>query len=116
MLAALHNIEMCIEEEQQNFFNLISILDQEHSFTSFTNAVIFALDEKVEQEKHIRPKGYHENVVPIYSFTDFKSHFRLDRSTFAILLDVLHRNMNLPNECRGKPAIPVEKQALDKVL
>jgi hypothetical protein len=50
--------------------------------------------------------------VPLYSCTDFKSHFRLDRSNFAILLDILHKNMNLPNECRGKPAIPVEKQAL----
>lgn len=57
-------------------------------------------------------KGYYKNVVPLYSCRDFKSHFRLDRSTFAILLVVLHRNMNLPNEFRGKPAIPVEKQAL----
>ena len=51
-------------------------------------------------------------MIPLYSCTDFKPRVPLDRSTFGILLDVLHINMNVSDECRGKPAIPVEKQVL----
>ncbi|XP_036143362.1 uncharacterized protein LOC114254615 [Monomorium pharaonis] len=48
-------------------------------------------DENVLQvrrirEQHIRISQFYENVILNYSLTDFKSHFRVTRGTFQLLI------------------------------
>ena len=54
------------------------------------------LDLVRDREIHIRPRGYSDSIVPLYSNLDFKSHFRLTRQTYASLLGTL--------ACRGLSA------------
>lgn len=45
--------------------------------------------ETVRHKPQVAIKNYVENVVNNYSFDDFKSHFRINRTTFENLLQVL---------------------------
>ena len=42
-------------------------------------------------EEHVRIEGYFENIIPMYSMSDFQSHFRLERTTFESLMSVIHQ-------------------------
>ena len=59
--------------------------------------------------------GYAEEVVPRYQLNDFRRHFRVQRSTFAILVRLLSPHAAgeaclIPR--RGRPPVCCEKQLL----
>ena len=65
------------------------------------------------KEKHVRPKHYFEHIIPSYSFTDFKSHFRLERSTFEVLLETLGQSGLIDKPyIGGREPLPIPKMAL----
>ncbi|XP_043469635.1 uncharacterized protein LOC122503232 [Leptopilina heterotoma] len=57
--------------------------------------IIFADDDAEEiliamtKEVHEKIRGYFEEIIPRYSISDFKSHFRMTRRTFQNLLETL---------------------------
>lgn len=56
-----------------------------------------------------RIRRYAESVVPRYSLSDFKSHFRLERSSFELVCGVIGRHFK---RHKGSIPVPVEKQLL----
>ncbi|KAK3101308.1 hypothetical protein FSP39_002583 [Pinctada imbricata] len=66
-----------------------------------------------EKENRMCITGYTENVVPNYSFDEFRSHFRLTRSSFELLLNmIMAKSPLVPNIQHGRPSVPAEKQLL----
>ena len=57
--------------------------------------------ENFGKEHHVRFEGYAETVVPLYSPSDFKSHFRLERHTLKLLVQILGRNGLFEKEYSG---------------
>ncbi|XP_066585431.1 putative nuclease HARBI1 [Prorops nasuta] len=47
----------------------------------------------VEREKHAKIIGYYENTVPRYSLSDFKSHLRVTKEIFELLIIKLGPNL-----------------------
>lgn len=58
--------------------------------------------------------GYAEEVVPLYRLDDLRRHFRVQRSTFAVLVRLLSSYTDRANLClasrRGRPPLSCEKQ------
>ena len=60
----------------------------------------------------VRVQGYAEQVVPLYPLDDFRRHFRVQRSTFDILIRLLSPNGLERLDRRGRPSLRCEKQLL----
>ena len=91
-------LELLSEEEKDDFYDLASII------------IISALSEET---KSVRITGYYEEIVPMYSDTEFKSHFRLNRCTLEMLCQELIATTLIPLEPnRGRECILPEKQIL----
>ena len=63
-------LEIMLEEENDDYYDFVSVI------------VLSALSE---ENRRIRIGGHFERIVPVYSEVDFKSHFRMGRSTMEIL-------------------------------
>ncbi|XP_066599956.1 putative nuclease HARBI1 [Prorops nasuta] len=67
---------------------------------------------KNERVPRAHCKNYIEEVVWMYTDTDFKSHFRLSRHTFRFLMELLTNSLtNEIGKC-GRPTISAEKTLL----
>lgn len=66
-----------------------------------------------DEEKQLVPKvqNYAEIIIPFMSEHIFKSHFRMRRSTFDKILNLLNDTQPLTTG-RGHPEMPYEKQLL----
>jgi hypothetical protein len=58
-----------------------------------------------------RVSNFAETIVPEFSSTDFRMHFRIDRATFEIILQTIAPHLT-SNNVSGKEQIPPEKQLL----
>jgi hypothetical protein len=58
-----------------------------------------------------RVSNFAETIVPEYSSTDFRMHFRIYRATFEIILQTIAPHLTT-NNVSGKGQIPPEKQLL----
>lgn len=67
-------------------------------------------DEEEKETKHESMVGYSENIVPLMSETQFKSHFRISLSTFEVLLNMLHSVKD--SQYYGQPQIGIDKQLM----
>ena len=64
------------------------------------------------QKKQVpRVSNIAETIVPEFSSTDFRVHFRIDRATFEIILQTIAPHLT-SNNVSGKEQIPPEKQLL----
>lgn len=64
------------------------------------------------QKRHVpRVSNFAETIVPEFSSTDFRMHFRIDRATFEIILQTIAPHLT-SNNVSGKEQIPPEKQLL----
>jgi hypothetical protein len=56
---------------------------------------------------------FFEETVPLYVPSEFKSHFRMSRTTMEILCQEMINTGKIPTESiRGRPVIPPEKQII----
>lgn len=76
------------------------LLDQFEDDQSENTTIIW------EKTKNI---GWFEDVVPKMSDTDFKNEFRVDRSTFAVIIDEIKEDMTTI-DTNFRKAITVEKK------
>ncbi|XP_032690787.1 uncharacterized protein LOC116853723 [Odontomachus brunneus] len=60
----------------------------------------------------IKIKNYVENIVSLYSEVEFKIHFRMTRTTFIFLLELLTSHLNKYSNTFGRQPISPEKQLL----
>ena len=64
------------------------------------------------KKRHVsRVSNFAETIVPEFSPTDFRMHFRIDRATFEIILQTIAPHLT-SNNVSGKEQIPPEKQLL----
>ncbi|XP_032689885.1 putative nuclease HARBI1 [Odontomachus brunneus] len=59
------------------------------------------------REQHLKINNFFEIIVPLYSLTDFKSHFRIERNTFEHLIQTFGAAL-LEND--DSPKLPPAKQ------
>lgn len=60
-----------------------------------------------------RNEGYFEFALPTYSIDEFKSHFRMTRSTMEALCREVQTTGRVPQRhAFGRPPIPLQKQVL----
>lgn len=65
------------------------------------------------RRKLVRNKNYFEDLIPKYQLDEFKSHFRLERSTSEALLRVVVPTGYIPvDNMSGRPVIDPAKQVL----
>lgn len=64
------------------------------------------------REKVPRVENCAENVVPRQTFDDFKSHFRLGRGTFDMLVNELSGCQEFQTAGYGRPPVTVAKQTM----
>lgn len=75
--------------------------------------IISKLTGNTERQPAVRIRGYAECIVPSYSDSAFRSHFRLSRSSAEVLVGFLARCPEVPSEhLRGRRPVSVEKQLL----
>ncbi|XP_067215666.1 uncharacterized protein [Linepithema humile] len=74
--------------------------------------IIYDYYERKSKIPKIRCKNYIEDVVWQYTDVDFKSHFRLSRPTFRILLELLSEQLSNKFEGCGRHTISPEKTLL----
>lgn len=70
---------------------------------------VFQSGQLIRRDSIPRIRNYAEIVVPKYSLIDFKSHFRLERSSFDIICRAIGRQLSVH---RGNLPVTVEKQML----
>ena len=64
------------------------------------------------QKRHVPSvSNFAETIVPEFSSTDFRMHFRIDRATLEIILQTIAPHLT-SNNVSGKEQIPPEKQLL----
>ncbi|XP_051167759.1 putative nuclease HARBI1 [Leptopilina boulardi] len=68
--------------------------------------IIFILNGK---ESHNKIVGYFEDVIAMYSLSDFKYHFRMSRNTFGVFLEILAPSL-IGAMNGGLATVPIEKQ------
>ena len=75
--------------------------------------ILALLAQSAERKKRVRIQQYFERVVPMYSGTDFRNHFRM-RSTVAFLESLLAVLPDLPRyqQHGGRAPIDLRKQLL----
>ena len=106
-----------MEDEQVFFMFLRCFLDDVDDFCvlfqpTFSVHVISSLACFIRRNL-IRNRNYFEDLVPKYQLDEFKSHFRLGRSTFEVLLGVVVPTGYLPvHHISGRPIIDPAKQVL----
>ena len=96
-------VDILTEDDNTNFVN--------------NNEIILMLTEKLGGRKERQPgcriQGYAECIIPNYTDSVFRSHFRMFRSTAEMLVGLLARCPEVPSQhVRGRVPIPVEKQLL----
>ena len=78
--------------------------------------LFFLLIDSKERKSVVRTDNYFERIIPLYSFSHFRSHFRMSKTTVSCLnLErLLAACPDLPHEQRngGRPVIDLEKQVL----
>ena len=78
--------------------------------------LFFLLIDSKERKSVVRTDNYFERIIPLYSFSDFRSHFRMSKTTVSCLnLErLLAACPDLPHEQRngGRSVIDLEKQVL----
>ena len=76
----------------------------------------FLLEDKLDKsrERAVRIQGYAEEVVPNYSLSTFREHFRLTPETFEELMWELASCPEIPlgHSHGGRPPISIDKQLL----
>lgn len=75
----------------------------------------FLLDDKLKsRERAVRIQGYAEEVVPNYSLSTFREHFRPTAETFEELVCELANCPEIPlgHSHGGRPPISIDKQLL----
>jgi hypothetical protein len=61
------------------------------------------------KKRHVpRVSNFAETIVPEFSSTNFRMHFRIDRATFEIILQTIAPHL-ISNNISGKEQIPPEK-------
>lgn len=68
-------------------------------------------DEKEQENPSAKVEDYAEEIVPRFSNSQFKEHFRMVPATFEDLLQKLHAVTNKNVEV-GHPEMKLEKQAM----
>ena len=86
------------------FNALLDLVDDEYQLSSkhSDNSVLLlisAFSEKKERQQAIRITGYAEHVVPSYTDSVFRSHFRLSRTSAELLTGLLGTRTLLPLVC-----------------
>ena len=76
--------------------------------------LFFLLIDSKERKSLVRIDNYFERIIPLYSVSDFRSHFQMSRTTVSCLKRLLAACPDLPHEQRngGRPVIDLEKQVL----
>jgi hypothetical protein len=77
---------------------------------SVTNCDVMLGLTKLRRDHVPRIQHYCQQIVPMYSLDDFKSHFRLSRHSFQTLLAEMEKAPTL-NQATG-PSINIEKELL----
>ena len=75
----------------------------------------FLLEDKFKsRERAVRIQGYTEEVVPNYSLSTFREHFRLTPETFEELVCEFGNCSEIPlgHSHGGRPPISIDKQLL----
>ena len=87
---------------------------QEASSCEDDEFLFFLLIDSKERKSHVRIDNYFERIIPLYSVSDFRSHFRMSRTTVGCLERLLAACPDLPHEQRngGRPLIDLQKQVL----
>ena len=67
--------------------------------------LFFLLIDSKERKSLVRIDNYFERIIPLYSVSDFRSHFRMSRTTVSCLERLLAACPDLPHEQRngGRP-------------
>ena len=92
-MAGIHAIllSVCTEELAEYEYECEPDSDMVEEFLPF-----FLLEGKLQNhERAVRIQGYAEEVVPHYSLTTFREHFRLTPETFEELVCELTNLLNL---------------------
>ena len=76
--------------------------------------LFFLLIDSNERKSHVRIDSYFERIIPLYSVSDFRSHFRMSTTTVSFLEGLLAACPGLPHQQRngGRPIIDLQKQLL----
>ena len=74
--------------------------------------LLFLLITSRETQSHVRIENYFELIIRLYSVSDFRSHFRMSRTTVSCLKRLLATCPGLPHGQRnkGRPTIDLQKQ------
>ena len=67
-----------------------------------------------ERQSHVRIENYFEHIKPLYSVSDFLSHFWMSRTTVSCLERLLATCLGLPHGQRsgGRPTFDLQKQVM----
>ena len=64
-----------------------------------------------------RIRGYFEVTVPVYELDVFRSHFRMTRTTFELLAQMIIPSEHIPNgNAFGRPVVEPDKQIANGTL
>ena len=90
-----------------------SVLEEASSWED-DEFLFFLLIDSKERKSHARIDNYFERIIPLYSVSDFQSHFRMSRTTVSCVERLLAACPDLPHEQRngGRPVIDLQKQVL----
>ena len=103
-------LPVCTEELAEYEYECETDSDMGEKFLPF-----FLLEDKLQnRERAIRIQGYAEEIVPTYSLSTFREHFRLTPETFEELVCELANCSEIPlGHCHGgRPPISIDKQLL----
>jgi hypothetical protein len=91
--------------QKQNYEHVLSIVTSSISNCDAMLGVIKQRRDVVPRIQH-----YYQEIVPMYSLDDFKSHFRLSRHSFQTLLVQMEKAPTF-NRANG-PSVNTEKELL----
>ena len=78
-------------------------------------AVLFLLVAgQLGRKEDVRAKNFYQITVPSYVLEDFRSHFRMSRSTVTVLEDLLsvHNDISQYTDHGGRPPVELRRQIL----
>ena len=87
---------------------------EEASICEDDEFLFFLLIDSKERKSLVRIDNYFERIIPLYSVSDFRSHFRMSKTSVSCLERLLAACPDLPPEQRngGRPVMDLEKQVL----
>ena len=103
-------LSVCTEELAEYEYECETDSDMVEEFLPF-----FLLEDKFKsRERAVRIQGYAQEVVPNYSLSTFREHFRLTPETFEELVCELGNCPEIPlgHSLGGRPPILIDKQLL----